>query len=88
MPDYALAIKPSARRELERLPNWVLERAVAAIEALALEPRPQGCKKLKNFEHTWRIRIADWRILYIVDDHSSVVTVTRVAHRREVYERD
>jgi mRNA-degrading endonuclease RelE of RelBE toxin-antitoxin system len=28
----------------------------------------------------------DWRVLYIIDDAAKLVAVTRIAHRREVYE--
>jgi mRNA-degrading endonuclease RelE of RelBE toxin-antitoxin system len=31
-------------------------------------------------------RAGDWRMLYIIGDAAKVVTVTRIAHRREVYE--
>jgi mRNA interferase RelE/StbE len=30
--------------------------------------------------------VGDWRVVYIVDDAAKVVTIARVAHRREVYE--
>lgn len=33
-----------------------------------------------------RVRIGDWRVVYIIDDAAQVVSVTRIAHRREVYE--
>ena len=29
----------------------------------------------------------DWRVVYIVDDVAKLISVTRIAHRREVYER-
>jgi mRNA interferase RelE/StbE len=84
--DYFLAIKPSARKELDGLPENVLARAVAKIESLANSPRPAGCKKLKGHKDQWRIRVGDWRIVYIIDDQSRVVRVTHIAHRRDVYE--
>jgi mRNA interferase RelE/StbE len=31
-----------------------------------------------------RIRVGDYRVVYQVDDHRIIVTVVRVAHRREV----
>jgi mRNA interferase RelE/StbE len=45
------------------------------------------CKKLKGYEDQWRIRVGDWRVVYIIDDAAKLVSVTRIAHRREVYER-
>jgi mRNA interferase RelE/StbE len=47
--EYRLQIKPSALKELEALPDDVLARVVQKIDALAVSPRPSGCKKLKGF---------------------------------------
>ena len=68
------------------LPDAVLARIVKKIEVLADEPRPNGCKKLRGYKDQWRIRIGDWRVIYIVDDAKAIVNITRVAHRQEVYE--
>jgi mRNA interferase RelE/StbE len=46
-----------------------------------------GSKKLKGYKDSWRIRVGDWRVVYIVDDAAKLVCITRVAHRREVYGR-
>jgi mRNA interferase RelE/StbE len=83
---YAVELKPSARKELESLPDTVLTRVIRKIESLARDPRPAGCKKLKGYNDTWRVRIGDWRIVYIVNDAARLVSVTRVAHRSKVYE--
>ncbi|MEQ1946562.1 MAG: type II toxin-antitoxin system RelE/ParE family toxin [Bryobacteraceae bacterium] len=56
------------------------------IIALADDPRPTGCKKLVGHKDHWRIRIGDWRVIYIIDDRRQLVSITRIAHRREVYE--
>ena len=58
--------------------NWIL---------WAKLPRPAGCKKLKGFEDQWRVRVGDWRVVYFIDDTARLVSVTRITHRREVYER-
>jgi mRNA interferase RelE/StbE len=84
--NYAVDVKPSARKELERLPDKVLARAVSKIESLGQSPRPAGCKKLKGYKDKWRIRVGDWRVVYIIDDGTKLVSVTRIAHRREVYD--
>jgi mRNA interferase RelE/StbE len=83
---YAVELKPSARKELESLPDTVLARVVRKMEALGSDPRPGGCKKLRGYRDQWRIRIGDWRVVYIVDDTAKLVSVTRIAHRREVYD--
>jgi len=84
---YALEIKPSARKELENLSDGLVARLALKIDGLATDPRPSGCRKLRGYKDLWRIRAGDFRIVYIIDDDRKVVSVTRVAHRREVYDR-
>ena len=43
-------------------------------------------QKLRGYKAHWRVRVGDWRVVYTVDDAAKLVTITRVAHRREVYE--
>jgi mRNA interferase RelE/StbE len=56
------------------------------VERLASVPRPPGCKKLVGGDKEWRIRIGDYRVVYEIDDAAKTVDVTRIAHRRDVYE--
>ena len=86
MSSYAVDLKPSARKELESLPDTVLARVIRRIESLAENPRPAGCKKLKGYKDLWRVRIGDWRVVYVVDDGAKAVSVTRIAHRSKVYD--
>jgi hypothetical protein len=44
---YAVELKPSARKELESLPDTVLARMIRKLESLTDDPRPAGCKKLR-----------------------------------------
>lgn len=86
MVKYSLEIKHSAQKELDALDDALFNRIDRKILALAGDPRPAGCKKLKGYTNQWRIRVGDWRIVYIIDDTAKLVSVTRIAHRREVYE--
>jgi mRNA interferase RelE/StbE len=45
---YAVEIKPSARKELEALPDHVLSRVLHKIQSLSDNPRPAGCKKVRG----------------------------------------
>jgi mRNA interferase RelE/StbE len=83
---YSLEIKPSAQKELDALADDLFTRIDRKILALADNPRPAGCKKLKGYKDQWRLRVGDWRVVYIISDATKVVSVTRIAHRREVYE--
>ncbi len=85
MARYALEIKPSARKELEKLSDRLITRLVPKIEGLAADPRPSGRRKLRGYRDLWRIRVGDYRVVYIIDDAREMVSVTRIAHRRDVY---
>ena len=86
MVKYSLEIKRSAQKELDALDDALFNRIDLKILALADNPRPAGCKKLRGYKNHWRIRVGEWRVVYIIDDTATLVSVTRIAHRREVYE--
>lgn len=86
MARYVLDIKPSARKELENLSDSLIARLAPKIDGLAADPRPSGCRKLRGYKDFWRIRVGEYRVVYIIDDDRKMVSVTRVAHRRDVYE--
>jgi mRNA interferase RelE/StbE len=46
--DYQVVFFRSAQKELEALPTEVISRITSKIEDLTVEPRPDGCKKLKG----------------------------------------
>ena len=85
MPEYTVVFARSARKELQALDRTVAARILKRIEALRLEPRPSGCRKLEGTDNLWRIRIGDWRVVYAIDDDRSLVEVSVVRHRREAY---
>ena len=86
MTRYRVALKPSAHKELERLPDHVIVRIVRRFEDLESNPRPPGRKKLKGGHQEWRIRVGDYRAVYTIDDGRRSVEVTRIRHRSEIYE--
>jgi len=85
--NYHLTLTSSAEKELKRLSSQWIARIAPRVESLAANPRPPGCKKLKGGDKEWRIRVGDYRVVYTIDDAKSLVEVTRIRHRREVYER-
>jgi mRNA interferase RelE/StbE len=79
---YDVELAPAAQRELRRLPPGDAARLRGPILSLALEPRPRGVVKLTGSE-LWRLRVADLRLIYLVDDGKRLVVVLRVARRAE-----
>ena len=82
---YSILIRPAANRDLKGLPPEILARVEKAVARLQVDARPSGAKKLVGFENEWRLRVGDYRILYVVDDGSRQFVIARIAHRREAY---
>lgn len=82
---YEIRLRSSAERELRRLPREIVRRMVAAIDKLAEEPRPRGAQKMASIEHTYRIRLGQYRVIYEVDDETRKIVVTRIRHRKDAY---
>lgn len=85
MAAYRVQFKPSADKALSKLPVAVQRRIVAAVDALADDPRPAGAVKLTGEDELYRVRVGDYRIVYQVQDRALLVLVVRVGHRRDVY---
>lgn len=81
---YRLSIPRGVNKRMERLPVEVYDRVDRAILALADDPYPPGCVKLRGREE-WRVRVGNYRIVYFVDDEQGAVEILNVAHRRDVY---
>lgn len=75
----------AAGKDLARLSPGIRDRVIVAIQALATNPRPPGCRKLAGSKHDWRIRVGDYRVGYEIADEIRVARVHRVRHRREVH---
>lgn len=84
--EYTVAFARPARKELEALPAMVVNRIVPKIDALAREPRPSGCRKLRGEKFLWRIRVGDYRVIYGVYDDRRVVDIVAVRHRSKAYD--
>jgi mRNA interferase RelE/StbE len=83
---YEVIVKSSVLRQVRKLDLEIQDEIEVAIDALAIDPRPDGCKKLKGEDSLYRIRVAKrYRIIYEIKDKTLIVTVVKVGHRREVY---
>lgn len=83
---YQVRIARDAERDIASVHASVVPRLFKAIKALAVDPRPAGCKKLKGaHSDSWRIRVGAYRILYVIDDGVRIVEVREVGHRKDIY---
>jgi mRNA interferase RelE/StbE len=81
---YRVILADPARKGLNSLPRDVQARIIPRLVALADDPRPQGCTKLRGADQ-YRIRVGDYRVIYRIDDEAQIVGVEKITHRRDVY---
>jgi mRNA interferase RelE/StbE len=79
---HRVELAPAAQRQLRRLPPGDAARLRGPILAPAFEPYPPGSVKLAGTDF-WRLRVADLRIIYLVDRVARLVIVLKVARRSE-----
>jgi mRNA interferase RelE/StbE len=75
----------AAERGLSALDKIMLRRVDAAIGGLAVDQYPPGSKKLQGAGDLYRIRVANYRVIYRVEDNRLVVLVIDVGHRHDIY---
>ena len=79
---YRIEIVRSAQKQMLSLPRQAQVEIARAIDRLAKAPRPSGSKKLRG-TGLWRLRLGRYRAVYVIDDGAGLVTVLKVASRRE-----
>jgi mRNA interferase RelE/StbE len=83
---YRPLLKASAAKEIEKVGSKSdRRRIIEKIGGLAHSPRGQGCEKLAGYDDRYRVRQGDYRIVYLIDDKTTTVTVYKVGHRKDVY---
>ena len=82
---YRVTLRRRAVKILEKINEPYYTAIKQAIYSLADNPKPQGCKKLKGRDG-YRIRVADYRIIYDIFDDILTVDVIDLGHRKDIYD--
>lgn len=82
---YKIEFSHTAAKSLKKAPPDVAGRLLSAIEELAADPyKTAGVKKLTAREG-YRLRVGDWRILYIIHNDVLIIHILNVGNRKEIY---
>ena len=82
--NYQILIPKAVQKEIRKLDNRILERISRKINELSINPLVGDVKRLSN-SSSYRARVGDYRIVYLINEIEKVVYITRVRHRREIY---
>lgn len=85
---YEIVFKKSAAKELQALPQKIQQKILDAVQLLSLNPYTEllQIKKMKGADSLYRVRIQDYRIIYVIENRLIKVTIIKIGHRKEVYE--
>ncbi len=81
---YRIEVRPAAARALSKIESPIALRIQGAIALLANDPHPPAARPLKG-RPGLRVRVGDYRIIYMVVDDLLLVVVVTIGHRRNVY---
>lgn len=82
---FRVALKKRALKALQDINEPYYSSIKEAIYNLADNPRPHGYKKLKGRDG-YRIRMAEYRIIYDIFDEILLIEVINLGHRKDIYE--
>lgn len=85
MARYRIRVSRTAERQIRKLPLDARARVARAVQGLAVDPFPTGCRKLTGYNDVYRVRVGPYRVLYSVNAGTLIVIVLKVGHRRHVY---
>ena len=83
---FTVAIRGGALKQLTAIPKTVQQRLEIKIDQLAANAYPQGCKKLTGETDLWRIRVGDYRVIYLVDSRARIIEIRAIGHRQSIYQ--
>lgn len=85
MTKYSITFKKSVAKDLRSIPNQDVKQILSCIDALATNPRAEGCIKLSG-QDRYRVRQGIYRIIYEIFEEKLIVTVVKVAHRSSAHQ--
>lgn len=87
MKSYQVVYLPLAEKFFRKAPKNIAISILDKVERIAHDPtgRNTNLTKLKDPLEGYRLRVGDYRIIYMLDYTTSRLIVTKIDHRSAVY---
>ena len=82
---WRLELSREATKAMLRMPRDQALRIRARLNDLARDPYTVPNVKKLTEQPGFRLRVGDWRVVYLLDQDRIVIQVIRIAQRGEVY---
>jgi mRNA interferase RelE/StbE len=84
---YSIDYSKASRKAMKSMPRNTARLVMEKIEALAVDPYSPNNNVRKLTNHPgYRLRVGDWRVVYLIHEQELVIVVVRIAPRGEVYQ--
>ena len=82
---YALRFSSSAVKTLRKIPVETAKRIRSKLNELVKDPFAAPNVKKLTSHPGYRLRIGNWRVLYLVQSQQVVIYIVEIGQRKEVY---
>ncbi len=84
---YQVTLEIEAINDLDQLTSVIRKRIINKIEWLSLNSEQISHIPLTGqWSNFYKLRAGDYRIIYELDREEKLITITRIGHRREIYQ--
>ncbi len=83
---YKIEFSRKALRNFKKIPAHYQELILDKLNNLAVNPfGSSNVKPLRGFENTYRLRVANYRVVYAIEDDELLIFVIDINHRKDIY---
>ncbi|KHO45542.1 MAG: hypothetical protein QS98_C0010G0068 [archaeon GW2011_AR3] len=87
---FSISFGPQADKFIAKLDNQTKERIRDKIEKLQEDPFPTEVERVESYkkEKVFRVRVGDYRILYVVRFETKMILIARIDKRERAYNKN
>lgn len=83
--DYKIFIEKRTEKDFKNIPLKLKKKISSKILNLKIDPRPYKVRKIAKLKIFYRLRVANYRLIYEVNDKNRTINVFRIRHRKDAY---
>ena len=84
---FSIEYSKAARKALKAMPRKASRLIMENVETLAIDPMAPNNNVKKLTSHPgYRLRVGDWRVVYLIHEQALLIAVVRIAPRGDAYQ--
>jgi len=85
---YKIFFEENAKKEFEKIDKPYQKLIAKKLKQLSenFDSLASNLKQLKGKYDYYRLRVADYRVIFSKDDEKIIITILRIGHRKHIYD--